>query len=300
MWCYRAYGVSIHSELALPELLPHQSAADLVIRVCPIELSRRPDISTGEVVHADAEEAILFWPGVGRFWINREREIQVDPEPGVDAAALRLFILGPVLAAALRYLGLLALHASAVHFGGGATIFLADPGVGKSTLAAACLARGHAVLSDDIAAIQAEASRHMLLPGFPQLKLWPDAAAMLTREVESLPRLRPEITKRALRLDHGFQSSPLPVKRVFVLARGERAQIEPLTPTDGLIELIRHSYGARRLKDVEPGVQFQRCAALASDVPIGRLKLPPELEQLAEMVELLEADSAQPTSLARL
>jgi hypothetical protein len=116
-------------------------------------------------------------PGIGTFLVRDGREILVDPDPDAGDALLQLALLGPVLAALLQQRGDLVLHASAVEIDGAAVGFLGGRGAGKSTMAAALLRRGYPLLTDDILAVSLEDGSPRVLPGFPQLKLWPDAVA---------------------------------------------------------------------------------------------------------------------------
>ena len=64
-------------------------------------------------------------------------------------------LLGPVIAYWLERAALPVLHASAVAVGGEAAAFLAGSTGGKSSLAAALVAAGCPLLSDDLVAIEA-------------------------------------------------------------------------------------------------------------------------------------------------
>jgi len=61
-----------------------------------------------------------------------------------------------------------------------------------------------------------------------------------------------------------------------------------LNPSEALIELLRHSYGARTLAALHPADHFARCAALVRTVPIARLGAPRSLAQLPQLARLVE------------
>ena len=288
---YFAYGFNIRSPIPLPELLPAGGG------------DPGASISVGEVSYAPARpapmscfpvdyETIFFSPeGVGKFLVRGGREITVEPHPGVEERVLRLFLLGPALGILLHQRGSLVLHASSVSVRGTAVAFLGNKGWGKSTMAAALHARGHTLVADDIVSIRHEGdSQPTVSPGFPQLKLWPDAAAQLGERVESLPLLHPLFDKRARRVADGFSPLPLPLSRIFVLAEGEETSVEPLGPQDALLELVRHTYGAQRLIPKGDASHFRACARLVSKVPVSRLKRPRSLPRVAEVARLVEEE----------
>lgn len=287
---YSAYGLGVHSVLPLPELVAGGAGRDVVVRWGIVDRIPSDVIATGECFHTSSDEAYLFWRDVGRLLVREGREIIADPAPWAERGVLRLFILGPALAVLLHQRGRLVLHASAVAVDGGAVVFLGGPGWGKSTLAAALFARGHGILADDVTAVDADASSPTVFPGFPQLKLWPEAAAALGDGPETLPRIHPMLEKRARPAGRGFPEAPLPLKRIYVLARGPAHVLELLRPQEALVELVRHSYCARLLNGRDARRHFLHCASLANRVPVCRLKGERSLSALPNLAQLVEED----------
>jgi hypothetical protein len=228
----------------------------------------------------------------GTFLVRHGRQISVEPAPDADEDLLRLFILGPALAMLLYQRGLLVLHASAVSVRGAAAAFLGYAGRGKSTTAAALCARGHDLVADDAVAIEinSEGDLPTVWPGFPQLKLWPEASTSLGVSAGQLQTLHHTYVKQALRLLERFSPAPLPLKRLYVLAEGEERSIGQLPPQEAVIEIVRHSFGTRLLSTLPGGMHFSRCAALAKRLPVHRLTRPHALGELSLLAELVERD----------
>ncbi len=288
---YVAYGLSIRSRLRLPELFDGGAQPELEIRLGRSEPTARDAIDDNVCVRTTCEEVQVAWPTVGRFLVRRGREILVHPARDADERTLRLFLLGPALAILLHQRGFLTLHASAVTLDGGATCFLGASGWGKSTLAALLHARGHALVTDDVAAIDLAGSPRVL-PGTPQLKLWPDTLASLGERAEALPRVHPQLEKRARAIERRHPSEPVPLRRLYILAQAPLPSIQPLGPQEALLELLRHSYGARTLQAVRREDHFRQCARLASQVPVRRLAAPRDLGALPALARLIEQDCA--------
>lgn len=292
---YSTFGLIIHSEadLPLPELVSGEGGTDVVVRLGSVDRSATEATASGCRVRVTSEEVCLLWQEVGAFQVRGGREIIVDPAPDVEDGLLRLFILGPVLAVLLHQRGLLVLHASAVTMDGNAVVFMGGPGWGKSTLAAALYARGHGVVADDVTAVQLKGENLAVLPGFPQLKLWPDAVASLGNGFEKLPQLHSQVEKRALAVDRDFPQTPLPIKCIYVLEEGNRHEMEHLQPQEAFIELVRHSYGARVLQTVRASSHFLQCANLAGRVPVCRLKTHRSLRALPDLARFVEENLVQ-------
>lgn len=297
MYSYVAYGLGIRSELPLPELVAGEAAADAVLRLGRVDRVPSELGADGSGFWATADEACRFLARVGAFLVRGGCEIIVDPAPGVEERVLRLSVLGPAFALLLHQRGRFVLHASAVESAGGAVAFTGGSGWGKSTLAAALHARGYGIVADDVTAIAVSTECPTVFPGFPQLKLWPEAVVSLGEAPETMPRLHPLFEKRARGAIRGFSHRLLPLKRIYVLAGGPLPTIELLQPHEAVIELMRHWYGSRfrdglLRADGAAASHLQQCATLANRVPVHRLRRPPPVRALLDLASLVEDDLA--------
>lgn len=293
---YRAYGLTIASQIELPELEPSAPASvDVLITVGPIDLPK-PSPETGTAFRFEPRQQYLAWQTVGAFLITDACRIEVEPAPGVDDALLAFPLLGPVMALLLHQRGLLILHASAIAVGGKSAVFMGDKGAGKSTTASAMIRAGHRLLTDDVVALDL-AEQPMIVPGFPQLKLTADAAAAIPiRQAEIRPQVHAAIDKMQHRLHGGFSGDTVPTTRIYILERGDKAAITPLPSINALPALIKFSYVTRFGRPALVGdfatTHLRQCAALASQVGVCRLEVPTGLDRIGEAVALIENDLA--------
>jgi len=297
MLLYRAYGLGIASELPLPELMPGDGAAEVsevFVRRGEIDAATDAD---SVVMWAKADDVCLRYKDVAAFRITGGNRIIYDPHPSADERAVRLLLTGGALAVLLHQRGFLVLHASGVAIDGRATAFVGEKGEGKSTLAAALHARGHGLLADDVVAVDPHARPAPLAyPGFPQLKLWPEAVAGLGGEPDALPRVYPGFEKRGRRADERFPADPLPLDRVYVLESGERNAIETLSPQQRFIELTRHSYLLSLLgRTGETAAHFYQAADVAARVPVLRLLRRRALDDLSSIAQRVEENMRSDT-----
>lgn len=308
----RAYGLAVASDLDLPELGPGEGtpAPDLTICRAP-GLTLPPEAHGLPAWHAFAPEAACFrWAEVGAFRVSRDGAlIEADPAPGVSDALAAFPLLGPVLAEALRRRGLLVLHAGAVEIAGAGIALMADKGVGKSTATAALLSAGARLLADDLAAVAtatpapapapatapatkpatapATAPGATLLPGFGQLKLSPQTLAALPPPgATPRPAVHPGIGKVRVLVPGLLASGPVPLRRLYVLERGQDARILDLDPSEALPALLRFAYASRFGRQAVDGAAaaalFRQAAALAGRGLVRRLRVPEGLDRLAE------------------
>jgi hypothetical protein len=147
------------------------------------------------------------------------------------------------------------------------------------------------VVTDDLTAIRVDDGTALVLPGFPQLKLWPETAAHLGDNPETLARARPGVAKRIRPARKGFSGKPLPVACAYVLADGARTALERVRPREAAIELLRHSWAPRTVRAAAPSAQLHRCAAVAAAVPVVRLRKTRSLAGLETLAEAVEQDA---------
>lgn len=284
---YRVFGRQIASQLPLSGVDVGTGAADVSILL---------DAEAGSGAALDGpfgtcfreERRVLEFPTFGRLEEASHR-IAVAPEAGADLRIFTLPILGPVMATHLHYAGEAVLHGSALCLEEpekGVTVLLGDRGAGKSTTAAALIAAGASLVSDDVIAVTSAPEKDpMVATGYPALKLLPDARDRFGAAIEMedlaigapFPKARIGIRRRPLP-DH------LPLSRICVLRRGEALRFSRLPPDRALAALMRHGYmfkyGPAPFANGRGARMFRDCVRLAGSVPIGELTLPADLGSL--------------------
>ena len=294
MCCYYGFGLKIKTPLVFPELQPatKEFTAHFDIQITFGTVTRHPGYrdNYGRGLWVDGDPAGYSWRGVGVFLVSAGRHILVEPHQDATDEALRLSILGPVLALALQQRSFFTLHASAVSIEGEAVAFLGGHGWGKSTMAALLQARGSPVISDDLTALEPNDNR--VVPSFPQLKLWPDAIGALGHTSDELPLIHPDVDKRALRFSEGFACEPLPLRRLYLLGLGQPTTIASLRPMQVFEELNRHWYGARfgstLIDSLDLRAHFLQISRLARTVSVRRLQRPATLQDDPGLGETIE------------
>jgi hypothetical protein len=212
---------------------------------------------------------------------------------------IRLPLLGASFAVLLHQRGLYVMHASAVSVGDCAIAFLGPKGHGKSSMAAAFYARGHHLLADDLVAVDlTNPKTPLIIPGFPQFKLWPEtAASVLDDDPENLPLLAPGYEKRGRRAADGFSSNPLPLRCLYVIDEVDDLEVSPLSPQDAIADLIGNSYIARFGRNALHGAaaakHLLQSVSLVNHVSVFSLKRPDSLALLPSIVQKIAAHATE-------
>lgn len=274
-----AYTFRISSPIQLPELERTNGDPDVTVEYGCIDFGA----ATGSV----GDEIRLSYDDLGTFEIRDGRRVVIDPVAETSDAALRPYLIGPVMGALLYQRGYLVLHASAVSIRGTAVAFLGSSGAGKSTLAAACQVRGHSVLNDDITAVKFADGKPVVVPGLPFLKLTPELAEAfdIGQESHSVGRGNKEV----YRTQTGVPQSPRPLKRLYIITDGD-LQSEKMSPGEAVQALVGHTYTQSLLDNTSIGNHFRQCTRVADSAEICRLSRPRNLELLPDTVQQIEQE----------
>lgn len=299
---YAAYGLVISSDLPLRNLT---EAAGGRQRLTVRRLQTAANLdgaqpvyehlnSRGETVYRlGLQGGVYAWSyvDVADFIVQRDGQKvgwSAKREREADAAGL---LAGPVLGFALQLQGQVGLHGSVVAVRDGAIGLLAPSGYGKSTAAAALMARGCPLLSDDIAALDLRLDRPWVLPSYPNMKLWPEAIVELATGLswQDLPQHVSWLTKRVLPAQTlgGVCEEPMPLSALFVLnpVTAGKVMIEPIRGNQALLALVSQSYNAHLLA-LEPDVlanQMSVLARVAESVPVYQIQYPRGFDRLSQM-----------------
>jgi hypothetical protein len=294
MYTYYAFAIKINSELAFPELLVCSNSAlpDLTIKygeVSPLGLDS-PHQSKGLFYQASASALWLSVPGVARFLITSGNQIIIDPVEGIDDDSLRVFILGSCIGALLMQRDLFLLHGNAIKMGDHCISFVGHSGAGKSTLSGAFFKRGYSILADDVCAVNAHGQ---VVPSFPQIKLWFDAAKQLNIDTTALRKIRPSIEKFAVPLAQQFHPDPLPLRMVYVLHAHNKEEFNftAVTGMQKVQPLRMNTFRKNYLNGLnKKNSHFKRCAQIASLIGVVHINRPNDGYKLDELVGLIEDD----------
>ena len=248
---------------------------------------------------AGGQYFFFFYPDGARFAMDREgREIWADWPEGYTLEDACTYLLGPVLAFALRLRGATCLHASAIEVDGMAIALVGAPGAGKSTTAAAFALAGFPVLSDDIVVLSETDGRLFVQPGYPRVNVWPDSARALTRSGAGLPPITPTWEKQFLALDRNglrFASRALPLGAVYLLAERQpdlaAPEVEAISGSEAMVTLAANTYQNYLLNAEMRRKDFAVFERLAKIVPVRRFRRPDNISALASSCEAISADA---------
>lgn len=291
---YWAYGLRIHAEMALPELLPHPEPAgmaDVTICLLPPRTGTLDVVENGYFeVRPDLFRMVL--QGVGQYRIEAGRRITVEPVEGADPEKLRIFLLGSTMGALLYQRGLFPLHGSAVETPWGAMIFVGAQGAGKSTLAAQFHRHGYRLLSDDVCAVEATAEGLRILPALAHFRLCEDAY----RRLGTPEGAHFNVDKFVVPMGEGYCPHPVPLRAIHILSDQEESlpRFEVLRGFDRIQRLLENLYRPQFLKGQQTQASQMRLAGqIARQAALVSVSRQRDAAAIGDLVRFLEAEWAK-------
>ncbi len=272
---YRVFGLTIASDVPLPELAAAPFGGEPDIRICHQYLapSANNGLPTSDDLRVDDDQVLLTIDQVARYRIRAGRDIAIDPLPGASERQVRLFLLGSALGIVCHQRGLLPLHANALVVNGRAVAFAGDSGAGKSTLAAHFQARGYEVLCDDVCMVEFREGAPRVWPGLRRLKLWRDAAERFGHAGKNEELVAEGIDKLQVPLAGNGATGPYPLSRLYLLETGTPADIQRLRGANALQAVVANTYRNQFLPAMGLMPQhFRQATALAAKLGIFRAR----------------------------
>ena len=292
---YRAYGLRVRSPIALPFIpVPRADAPDVTVRIGAIPgAPQAPVERPGETCPWEATPGRLLvnMCGVARFLVTGGRDILVEPCGGSDHE-MSIVLTSRVIAALLQQRGVTTLHASAVETDAGAALFTGRSGSGKSSLLAALVKRGYAMLADNVTGVVLNAGGGAAaLPAFPCAQLRADALDELAWRGRAREEMREGLGRYLVAVER-FRNAPQAVGAICVLEvhHREAIEVETAPAADAFGWLCRYTYRKQYLRRLgQQPMHFRTVVAMAGHVPVVRVTRPAHRfpsDTLADRIEM--------------
>ena len=300
---YLSYGLKINSFIPLTGLTTSDDEADVSIIRGNVRLDARyTDFDEDHLVYrpglsvrATPEYFIIDWGRLGLCLIEGGKRAIFEVGDNIDETDLIPYITGPILGVLLHQRERLVLHASAVNIHDRAIVFLGHKGAGKSTLAAHLQAAGYSLISDDMVPISFSDDIAQTLPGYPQIRLFPDSVKSMGLDPGNLPQINSWINKRHFTPAGDFSLTPITLGGIFILSVGDEISLTELNPYTAFMEIANNTYTGAFLKETGSiETHFKVCQKLVRSVPVRSLVRPHDYDRSEEIVDLIARSVVTP------
>jgi len=294
IFTYQAFGLTIDSCIEIPVWSETAGRADVSVRYDTVPKSLPGAIRKGVRYQVSRGRLWLGVDEVARYLVVDGREIIIDRHPKASDDDVRVFLLGPAIAALLHERAILVLNASSVEINGYSMAILGRSGSGKSTLAAGFFKRGYNVVTDGLCAVSLSEGTPRVLAGCPQILLWPDALKTINIDPDALDPIRPGLGKRILPLPRQRMSDSLPLKHMYLLGLKSKTMSAELEPQHGRNKfklLGIHTYGTQFLEGLGTEMAYiKNLTILSKQVPLTLAQRTQWPNPLDELIDLLLED----------
>ncbi|CAN7294541.1 aldolase [Paenibacillus sp. LjRoot56] len=245
---FQAFGLSIRSDLHLPELSlisDIQGDADVEVVIADLSKLWSELVPDNQSILFHEDKVIFRVYDTAIFLIQDGNRITISPVNHAEESKIRLYLLGTCMGAILMQRRILPLHGSAIAIDGKAYAIVGHSGAGKSTLASAFINHGYSLLSDDVIPITFDSSdKPMVTPAYPQQKLWQESLTHFGMEASHYDPIFQRETKYTIPVPANFTTETLPLAAVFELVKydGEQVSIQQIPKLTGLSRLFYHTY----------------------------------------------------------
>ena len=238
---------------------------------------------------------LLRVDGIAEFLVEDGKTITIKAAGDADDDVVSSFLTGSAFAALLQQRQFLTIHSSAVMTDAGAVMFVGRSGVGKSTTLAALYARGYAMVTDDVAAIQFDANgRAQITPSFLGGRVTGQTLEKIGHDRSDYPRLKGEVEKYAFPME--LTAEPRPdIAMIIVLDVTKEAglTVEKLMAPEAFQILARFTFRKRFYDGMAmQGFHFDAVSKLVRSCPVIRINRPDQPFLLEELVGTVEAQIA--------
>jgi HPr Serine kinase C-terminal domain len=291
---YKLFGLRVLCDIEFPELTEgtYRQPPDLSIFKTNLQAKWSGNAKKNQTFIIDKNLIMFKVPNLAIFCIQDGCEINYSPLCSGNNDQIRLYILGTCMGALLTQRNVLPLHGSAVAINGKAYAIVGDSGAGKSTLASALINKGFPLLTDDVIALKNNKDGHpLVLPAYPQQKLWENSLKEFKIDSSNLSPLFERETKFAVPIREQFFNKPLPLAGIFelVTCEGEKVKLDSINPLERLHVLFHHTY--RNLFIKRLGLRewhLQYTASFATNIEVYRLTRPTSRFTANELATLIE------------
>ena len=292
---YSVYDFIIQSELELPGF-PAASGITVSSPTVTIQFGKvsktglQNPTNQGLTYQTNSTEFWLNIPSIARFLVSNGQKILIDPVDQTDDDSIRTFLLSTCIETLLRQRQLILISGFALKLGSVGVAFAGTPGTGQSMLQGLFYKNGYSFLDGHFTVLNHQG---FILPGIPQMELWPAITSVLGIDTQHLNQVRPEIQQYILPLIDQYYRNPLPVQTIYTVAMHQQPNII-FSTIDGA-EKIKYLEPLIKTNDVSVNLWYENNHSLPNldrlkSIPLVCINLPTSGLKLQQIIQAIEND----------
>ena len=294
---YKVYGLSIESEMLIPELMildiKERENIDVTIKFHNVKNKIKKSIDDGKIAEYNHTDMWFYIKNIAIYHIFNGDTVYIEPCKDTNYEIIKTYILGSVLGMVLLQRNIVAIHGGAVAIDGRGCIFTGGKGAGKSTITTSLRKQGYKFISDDVCSI-ADGVINKISPGFARHKLCEDTMMNLGYDISKFVSCTPDdkIKKYNVPLTDEFIDYEAPLEYIFEICVDDvdKVQIEEIIGESKLNSLIENIFKIEMIYyagGITP-TYFKKCVDIAKHVKYYKITRPRDIFSVEEQISLVE------------
>jgi hypothetical protein len=274
---FTAFGLTIESQIPLPELPPAGVGAQAQVKICLGQVPKTlPDSLIKNPWYEVSRNAYLLRvEGIAEYYVQNGETVTIAPAGETPPEDIRIFLLTSVMAQLLHQRHMFVLHGSAVMFQGKAVLFLGPAMAGKTSLALQLYQQGYPFLIDELSVAVMENGKMMLLPGIARLAVWQDTLEKAGHDPAAFTAIRRGISKYHFPVAGNETSKKVEISDVILMNFGNTRNmtLNGVTGTEKFKKIMLSTYHLESRMCGFPREQnYLHAVGLASGAKVYRLE----------------------------
>jgi len=274
---YKAFGLSIESEIFFPELILTDDKPDVYIKYGSIPKRLENPKKTGIKFQASENELLLNVDNVAGYYIQNGNSITINKYNNKDENSIRLFLLGSAFGALLIQRDVFSLHGSSTVIDGKAVVFSGVSGTGKSSLVTEFYNDDYLFLNDDVSSILFNGGELFVVSAYPRIKLWKDTVDQFSLNENNFDKIRKNIQKFGVPTKEKYCNTQPPLEAIFILGtkNTEGIDVREIKGIEKFNILKRNTYRFQFINGLNKQKEhFKAFNELALKIPVYKLDRP--------------------------
>ena len=299
MYNYRAYGLTISSEICFPELYQIDSFTrpDVEIKYgsIPAKIITDAGLNSDKLI-ISPQVFLLKIEGIANYLVEAGKTIVIELAQEEQLDEMRLFCLSNAFAALLHQRGQIPLHAAAFIHENELILIMGESGAGKSTALAAMINKGYDPFTDDVCIpyYDNQSRSWYAFSSYPMMKYWSDTFTKIKiGKADEGRKLRTAFDKYGVFFHEKFIAEALKIKLIILLDK-DSSQVEvcsrQLTGIESFEKIHAQAYRKEYL-EYESMLKdhFVQSTEMAKSIKSILVSRPDNIDSIASVVKCIES-----------
>lgn len=289
---YKIYGLSVESEIEIPELILNDEVRNIDVKILRNKISDyiKKEIVNGKTRGGSKDLIWFYKENAGIFCIKNGTEIIVeDVDKSIDINK-KFYLIEISFSFLMMQRNMVVLHGSSTVIGDKSIVAVGKCGAGKSTLVNELIKRKYKFLADDVVAISISDNIIKSQPSYPQRRLCKDIIIRSGYDINNCIRVNKKKDKYAIINKEDFVKDGTCIGSIIEIEEhsGDSVILEKITGNEKIKLLLDNIYNAKYMEISLNDEYLTYLLKISSNVPFYKIKRPKGKITVDEQIRIIE------------